>query len=90
MGITPQTIRKAIPQGLIEICESDYVTVPLAAEGDEVYMSEGDIAQKIHDLEEEMMAAAKNLDFERAAELRDQLLAVKDFQIGIKGEMAAR
>ncbi|MDX1764660.1 MAG: UvrB/UvrC motif-containing protein, partial [bacterium] len=86
MGITPQTIRKAIPEGLIKICESDYVSVPLVGEGDEAYLSVTEFENKIDDVEQEMLEAARNLEFERAAELRDQLLELKDRQIGIKGE----
>jgi len=33
-----------------------------------------------------MLEAAKNLEFERAADLRDRLLGLKDMQIGIKRE----
>ncbi len=84
MGITPQTIQKNIPQGLVAICEADYVTVPGVAEADARYLSEGEMAAEIRRLEEEMLAAAKNLEFERAATLRDQLIALKDRQIGVK------
>ncbi|HEX5364751.1 MAG TPA: UvrB/UvrC motif-containing protein [Gallionella sp.] len=41
-------------------------------------MSEKEVAKEIARLEKEMMQAAKNLEFERAAELRDQLRKLKE------------
>jgi excinuclease ABC subunit B len=84
MGITPQTIQKSIPEGLVSICDADYVTVPGVAEDGALYLSEGEMEAEIRRMEEEMLAAAKNLEFERAATLRDQLIALKDRQIGVK------
>ncbi len=84
MGITPQTIEKNIPQGLVAICEADYAAVPGVAEDGTAYLSEDEMVAEIRRVEEEMLAAAKNLEFERAATLRDQLIALKDRQIGVK------
>src|SRR4029077_10267753 len=44
-GITPQTVRKAIQESLIEACEADYVTVPVAAEIEDEYHSAEDVAK---------------------------------------------
>jgi excinuclease ABC subunit B len=84
MGITPQTIQKAIPEGLVQICEADYVTVPVVAESGEPYLSDEEIDQRTLSLEKEMLEAAKNLEFEKAALLRDQLLELKDRQLGLR------
>ncbi|MEA2627434.1 MAG: excinuclease subunit [Candidatus Binatota bacterium] len=70
-GITPQTIRKQIPESLVALCEADYVTV--AAEDEEEYGSPAEIARSIARLQKEMRDAAKDLDFERAAEVRDRI-----------------
>jgi excinuclease ABC subunit B len=72
-GITPRTVSKAIQESLIEICEADYVTVPIAAEEEESYRSADDLARAIAALRKEMREAAQALEFERAAELRDRL-----------------
>ena len=72
-GITPQTVKKAIQESLIEICESDYVTIPVAAEGEEEYRTAEDLSRAVARLRREMRDAAKDLEFERAAELRDRL-----------------
>ncbi len=76
-GITPETIRKGIPKTLYEASEGDYVTVPLAAEELPAYSVEGNPGPLLKRLDAEMKAAAKELDFERAARLRDQIKALK-------------
>lgn len=74
-GITPQTIRKKI-RDVIEATKvaegkADY----LVGEGQK--MSKKDRQKLIQRLESEMKEAAKNLQFERAAELRDALLELQ-------------
>ena len=75
-GITPQTIRKKI-RDVIEATKvaeskSDYLTGATTAK-----MSKRDRQAMIGRLEVEMKEAAKNLQFERAAELRDAILELK-------------
>ena len=80
-GIVPQTIRKDI-QGVIEatkVAESkaDYLT-----DAANKKLTKKELATVIQRLEVEMKDAAKNLQFERAAELRDVLLELKAEQLG--------
>ncbi len=75
-GITPQTIKSTIKDLLTSVYEQDYVTVPLAAEEQLPYLVE-DPRAAIARLKKEMQAAAKKLDFERAAALRDQIRALE-------------
>ena len=82
-GITPQTIKKAIQESLIEVCEADYVTVPVAAEEEAEYRTAEDVARGIARLRKEMREAAKELEFERAAELRDRLHALERHHLGL-------
>jgi len=84
MGISPKTIEKAIPESLVAMCEADYAGVPPVAEEGEEYLSEKELAEKLDALEEEMLKAARDLEFERAAELRDRLIVLKDRQVGVK------
>jgi excinuclease ABC subunit B len=72
-GITPVSIQKGIQDILASVYEKDYVTIPLAAEEPTPYLLPQDIPRYISRLKKEMQAAAKKLDFERAAELRDQI-----------------
>ena len=75
-GITPETIQSRIKDILSSVYEADYVTVPLAAEDQAPYLLE-DPAKAIPRLKREMQAAAKKLDFERAAALRDRIKALE-------------
>jgi len=77
-GITPETVRKAIPDILESIYEADYVTVPMAAEKGEEYVSLLEIPKLISRLKKEMRAAASKLDFEKAAEIRDRIKALEE------------
>jgi excinuclease ABC subunit B len=83
-GITPETIRSNIKDILSSIYEADYWTVPAAAEEQEEYITADEGA--LRELEEEMKEAAAKLDFERAAELRDRIRAVKKrmMEVGVK------
>ncbi|MEK5059478.1 excinuclease ABC subunit UvrB [Paenibacillus shunpengii] len=74
-GITPQTIRKKIREVIeatkVAEAKSDYLT------GGTEKMSKRERQSLMQRLEAEMKDAAKNLQFERAAELRDALLELK-------------
>ena len=80
-GIEPQTIRSAIRE-LMEVTrkpdDSD------AASG----MDEEEKRMAIERLEEMMLQAANNLDFEKAAQLRDQMLALKGEKVMASGEQS--
>jgi excinuclease ABC subunit B len=77
--ITPKSIRKNITNILSSIYEADYWTVPVVAEEKIKYGDESIIKK----LEEEMRQAAERLEFEKAAELRDKIKAIKEKQIEI-------
>jgi excinuclease ABC subunit B len=84
--ITPQTIQKAIAEPLAVVCEADYVTVPLVRE-DEAAEEPGDpaaLAARVRDLRREMRDAAKQLDFERAAEIRDRVRVLEARMLGVE------
>ena len=83
MNISPETIRSNIKDIAGSIYESDYWTVPVAAQPDDEYEMND---RTLEDLENEMKEAAKNLDFERAAEIRDKIRAIKGkmIEIGLK------
>ncbi|RMG45221.1 MAG: excinuclease ABC subunit UvrB [Acidobacteria bacterium] len=77
-GITPETIVKSIDDVLGSVFERDYVTIPAAPEEEEEEMSLEEIARRIKELEREMFAAAAELEFERAAELRDRIAVLRE------------
>jgi excinuclease ABC subunit B len=84
-GITPETIKKRIHDLEYQLAEADYVELSVAAEAEGVYESEGDLEKRMVALEKEMKSAAKDLEFERAAKLRDtvRLLRQKLLKVGI-------
>jgi len=83
-GITPQTIRKAIAEPLAALCEADYLTVPVAEEeGELAALPPAEVAKRVAALRQEMRDAAKQLEFERAAEIRDRIKALEARALGV-------
>jgi excinuclease ABC subunit B len=82
-GITPATIKKGIPVLEYATGELDYVQLELAADPRAAYKEEENADELIRKLESEMKAAAKSLEFERAAELRNRIraLRMKDLEV---------
>jgi excinuclease ABC subunit B len=80
-GITPASIKKTIGDTLKSIHERDYVTVPLAAEEGELYLTPKKLTEAIGKLKKKMKEAADKMDFEKAAEYRDRILALERRQI---------
>jgi len=72
-GITPKTVEKAIRTGI----ESEMKARRTAREAIHESQQQFDQGELIRLLEEEMLEAAKNLEFERAAQLRDKLNEIK-------------
>jgi excinuclease ABC subunit B len=84
-GITPETIVKSIRRGIEEEIHARE-EVRKAVGRDEV---EEVTAEYLNELEAEMLSAAENLEFERAAALRDRIVALKSGQDGGKPRKAA-
>ena len=79
-GITPTTIVKSIESTLVTAYEADYFKVPLEMEKFDEY-SPKQLKETIHQLEIEMRQAAKDMKFERAAELRDRLKYLREREL---------
>ena len=80
-NITPMSIIKSVDMELARIVEADYVTVPVddasldAAAAN--IKSEQQLAEMLQQLEAQMREAAKKFEFEKAAQLRDRIRALK-------------
>jgi excinuclease ABC subunit B len=73
-GITPESIKKGVSDVLGSIYEADYASIPAVSEPKEEYITQPDkLYKSIKSLKKEMIAAAKRLDFEEAARLRDRV-----------------
>ena len=80
-NITPQSIVKGVDMELAHIVEADYVTVPLDDReldaASSAVRNEEQLAKLLQQLETQMREAAKKFEFERAAQLRDRIRALK-------------
>ncbi|MGD1277067.1 MAG: excinuclease ABC subunit UvrB [Tepidisphaeraceae bacterium] len=76
-GITPKTIEKAIRTGIESEMKARRTVQEVIHQGQEQY----DQVELIRLLEEEMLEAAKNLEFERAAQLRDKINEMKGLPV---------
>jgi excinuclease ABC subunit B len=88
--ITPKTVQRAILDLRGSVYESDYVdltVLPKAAEKTQKYVADvkiEDIPKTIIDLKKKMHGAAEDLDFEKAAELRDRIKALEAIELAAR------
>jgi excinuclease ABC subunit B len=80
-GITPESVVRAIDDVLSSVYERDYMTP--APNQRETFRTQAELDAEIGRLEVEMKAAAANLDFERAAAIRDTLKALRNRELGL-------
>lgn len=78
-GITPQGIKKAIAERIAEEREAEVADVQVL---DLAKIPKDELKHLVRQLNEQMELAAANLQFEKAAELRDQIAEIRDFQAG--------
>ncbi len=88
-GITPASIVKAIDDISLSVYNLDY-TAPAVMEDREAYLSPDDLESRIDELQAQMRQAAANLDFERAATLRDKIKTLKGRELGLASVRASR
>jgi excinuclease ABC subunit B len=75
--ITPESIIKPLDMALVAIAEADYVTVPAEPETPEEELTTEQRELMLKELEENMKEAARKFEFEKAAQIRDRLKAIK-------------
>src|SRR5271154_2950054 len=85
-GITPKSIVKAIDASLVEMYSPEWAIVPEIEEkaaAAQEFIPIHELPDRITDLRREMMDAAENLDYERAADLRDQIKKLERHAFGM-------
>ena len=82
-GITPESVKKGIQDVLASIYERDYYTVPSLDDRAAEYIPREEIPALVARLDKEMRAAAKGLEFEKAAALRDRIADLERRRLGI-------
>jgi excinuclease ABC subunit B len=80
-GIEPTSILKDIHNPLVQMANLDYFVSGSPHLLDEIDNSNVPLAERISRVEKEMKAAAKRLEFEEAAALRDKLRELREVQI---------
>ena len=88
-GITPETIKKEIRDILASIYEKDYVELGSEPKGK---LPEGlsrldpvELTKELEVMRKRMFELAKNLEFERAAELRDRIRTAEEYLLSVQG-----
>ena len=84
-GITPESVVREIDDVLSSVYERDYSSVPEVRDPNDRFTTHAQIEAEIARLQREMTSAAANLDFERAASLRDTLKALRNREMGLAG-----
>ena len=79
--ITPRSVQKEIVNLLESIYERDYVTIPLAAEDQDLYIPKFELEKTVARLRKQMREAASKMEFEKAAQYRDRIRALEQRQI---------
>jgi excinuclease ABC subunit B len=88
-GITPESVVREIDDVMSSVYERDYGGSPSSRESREVFRTQAELDAEIARVEHDMKAAAANLDFERAASLRDSLKTLRSRELGF-GSTAGR
>lgn len=80
-GITPESIIREIHSSVASIYNADYVDLSRAADNISNYGTPDDIRKKIKKLKKEMLQEAEQLNFEKAAGIRDQIVTLEKFLV---------
>ncbi len=88
-GITPESIVRHIDDVFASVYERDYAT-PAVKETKDAFRTQAELDAEIARLDQEMKSAAANLDFERAATIRDTLKTLRSRELGLTGPTPGR
>ncbi len=89
-GITPESVVRHIDDVLASVYEWDYSIGPSPRDPVGGLRTQAELDAEIERLEAEMKAAAANMEFERAAAVRDTLKALRSRELGLTGFPAGR
>ncbi len=79
-GVVPASIIKQINSPLVRMANLDYYEIPLPSSREPLPDAES-LRRRIAELEKRMKTAAKELDFEKAAEIRDEIRGLRELEI---------
>jgi excinuclease ABC subunit B len=84
-GITPASIIKSIDEVMSSVYERDYVTIPTSPDEAGTFKTQAELDAHVVGLQQQMKAAAVNLEFEKAAAIRDRIKQLKSRELGLAG-----
>jgi excinuclease ABC subunit B len=84
-GITPQSVKSNIKEIVDSVYERDHVTVSIGKDksGKEQIQVGANLSAVIQDIEKQMREAATNLEFEKAARLRDEIKRLREMELDV-------
>ena len=89
-GITPASVKKNISDILGSVYERDHVRADISGFAEEGAMMGNNLAAHLEHLEKEMRDAAADLDFEKAARLRDEIKRLREAELAIADDPLTR
>lgn len=89
-GITPASVKKNISDILDSVYERDHVRADISGFAEQGAMMGNNLGAHLEYLEKEMRAAASDLDFEKAARLRDEIKRLRETELAIADDPLAR
>jgi excinuclease ABC subunit B len=81
-GITPESVRKQISKGFDEVL--DQRKEKEEASSDTTHMNRKQLQKYLDDMRDQMLKAAADLEFEKAAKLRDEVQRIEEEALGIR------
>jgi excinuclease ABC subunit B len=82
-GITPQSIVKQIDEVMSSVYERDYMTPAVVRDERDRFRTQAELDAYVTSRQNEMKAAAANLDFEKAASIRDEIKRLRNPELGL-------
>jgi excinuclease ABC subunit B len=82
-GITPQSIVKQIDEVMSSVYERDYLTPAVVRDERDRFHTQAELDAYVTSLQNGMKAAAANLDFEKAASIRDEIKRLRNPELGL-------
>src|SRR5213083_885981 len=82
-GITPQSIVKQIDDVMSSVYERDYMTPAVASDMSERFRTQAELDGFLEARQQDMKAAAANLDFEKAAAIRDEIKRLRNAELSL-------
>ncbi|HEU4987778.1 MAG TPA: helicase-related protein, partial [Rhizobiaceae bacterium] len=89
-GITPESVKKNIADILDSVYERDHVRADISGFAEEGALIGNNLAAHLEHLEKQMRDAAADLDFEKAARLRDEIKRLRETELAIADDPLAR